>query len=341
LQIFKEKKNVNKILEIFKSALSVTFDQSIGHSYFDNHLDRWEYYNRVENKIPYKIDYLNKITKGGVSRKTVTIIYGGVHAGKTAHMCSLTADNLLNGNNVLFISNEMSAEEIGLRIDVKLFDASFDDVKSMPKDFFSKKINILKGKTIGKLVIKQYPTATAHTGHFRILLDELKLKQNFVPDIIYIDYLNICASEKIRMGATINSYTYMKAVTEEIRALAIERDLAIYTATQINRAALSSSDIDMEDVSESLGIAMSADMIYALSVSDELIAKNLILVKQLKNRYSDKNQNSKFFLNFDRTRMNFTDSDNPEAGIIEDAKNPIEDRKPFERPKRDFSKFNF
>ena len=349
LQIYKDKKNVNQILEIFKDALSVSFDQSIGHSYFDDDVERWEYYNRPENKIPYRIDYLNKITKGGVSRKTVNIIYAPVHAGKTAHMCSLAADNLLSGNNVLYISNEMAAEEIGLRIDVKLLDMSFDDVKSMDKEIFHKKISSIRAKTLGKLIVKQYPTSSAHVGHFRNLLDELKLKQNFIPDIIYIDYLNICASERLKMGTTINSYTVMKAVTEEIRALAIEKDVAVYTATQVNRSSMSSSDIKMEDVSESIGIAHAADLIYSLSADAHMIKKNQILVKQLKNRYSDKSKSTKFWLVFDRSRMNFTDAEKPEEGLIDDVdSNDDDDAEEFENPKpftpkirKDFSKFKF
>lgn len=325
VEIFEKKKNVGEILEIFKSALSVTFDSRIGHDYFNDAKERWLYYTKPEFKIPFKLDYMNKITKGGVSKKTLNIILGGPHAGKTAHMCSLTADNLFDGKNVLYITNEMAEEEIAARIDANLFDLELDHVRTMPKDHFERKVVSIKAKTAGRLIIKEYPGATAHVGHYRALLDELKLKQDFTPDIIYIDYLNICASQRIKMGTNVNSYTYMKTVSEELRGLAVEMNIPVYTATQINRGAHGSSDPGMADISESFGVNFTADFIYAIVATEEMIPRNRVLIKQIKNRYSDMNVLNKFFLGFRRAKMQFFDLEDPEEGLIDDSDKPVAD----------------
>ena len=475
VEIFEKKKNVGEILEIFKSALSVTFDNKIGHDYFNDAVARWEYYTKPEFKIPFKLDYMNKITGGGVSRKTLNLIIApphcvekstpikiryatkefqwkylevaiewvkhmfietivevfspdgwvevtdyiekGIHelyecvdlvtnkkvqvsanhlfetingwqfakdinkvqvltengyhdctvrktsktgeivditvnhenhryytntisshnSGKTAHMCSLSADNLSDGKNVLYITNEMAEEEIASRIDANLFDIDLDTVKTMNQDNFERKINSLKGKTLGRLIIKEYPTSTAHVGMFRALIDDLKLKQNFTPDIIYIDYLNICAAQGLKMGSTVNSYTLLKVISEELRGLAVERDLPIYTATQVNRGNFASSDINMDDIAESFALAFIVDFAYALIVTEEMIPRNQVLVKQAKNRYADKNVLNKFFLGFRRSKMQFFNLDNPEEGLIDDKTPNIDTSSNKEK----FSKFNF
>lgn len=329
-----------KILDVFKEALSISFDQKLGHDYIANAEDRWQYYHRVENKIPFRMEWFNKITGNGIARKTLTLIYAGTHVGKSAHMCSLAADNILNGNNVLYITNEMSEEETAMRIDAKLMDTDIPYIKTMDKEIFGKKIAALQRKSLGKLKIKEYPTATAHVGHFRALLDDLQLKQGFIPDVIYVDYLNICASQRLKMGANVNSYTYMKVIAEELRGLAVERDVAIVTASQFNRSASTSSDPGMDDVSESFGISFTGDLIYALVASDDLTKRGLILVKQLKNRYSDKGRFPKFLIGFDRLKMNFKDAEgaNDNDGEIPDL--PIVDKKESTGGK-DFSQFKF
>lgn len=319
IDLYESKKSLGNIPEILQNALAVTFNSSIGHDYFEDFEHRHEYYTRQEYKIPVRLDYLKRITKGGFSRKTLAIILGGVHAGKTAHMCSLASDALLDNQNVLFISAEMAAEEIACRIDANLLDISLDDVKTTGIANFTKGIGNLRKNTTGRLIIKEYPTATAHVGHFRALLNELLLKQNFVPDIIYIDYLNICASQRLSMGANVNSYSYMKVISEELRGLAVEKDVSIVTATQLNRAGFNSTDPNMEDIAESFGIAATADLIYSIVAPDDLISKNLVLIKQLKNRYSDKNQLPKFFLGFDRPKMRFYDAENATDGLIKDT----------------------
>ena len=336
--------NVNGILDVFKDALAVTFQQSIGHDYLEDAAARWEYYHRVENKIPFRMDLFNKITGNGLSKKTLTLIYAGTHVGKSAHMCSLAADNMLNGNNVLYITNEMSEEETAMRIDAKLMDTPIPQVRTMEKESYDRKIASIQRKNMGKLIIKQYPTATAHVGMFRALLDELKLKKGFVPDVIYVDYLNICASQRMKMNANVSSYTYMKVIAEEIRGLAVERDVAIVTASQLNRSASTSSDPGMDDVSESFGISMTGDLIYALVATPDLMEQNIILVKQLKNRYTDVNTNNKFFVEFERLKMNFRDAashhnaDNYDGPASKGVPTPQE---PDEEKRRDFSNFKF
>lgn len=317
-------KNLGQIPEMFREALSYQFNSSIGHDYFEDFEHRFDYYNKQEYKIPMRLDYLKKVTKGGFSRKTLQIILGGVHAGKTAHMCSLAADNILDGQNVLFISAEMAAEEIAARIDANLLDTPVNDVKEMDINSFTKGINRLRNETTGKLIIREYPTSTAHVGHFRQLLQDLELKKNFVPDIIYIDYLNICQSQRISLGSNVNSYTYMKVISEELRGLAVEKNVAIVTATQLTRAGFNSTDPSMDDIAESFGVAATADMIYTIVAPDELILRSQVLFKQLKNRYTDMNQNPKFLVGFDRPKMRFYDVDDPHEGlIIDNDKKPL------------------
>ncbi len=334
--------DTGQILEIFKDALSVSFDQHIGHDYIDDAQSRWEYYHRAQNKIPFRLDYFNKITAGGLAKKTLTLIYAGTHVGKSAHMCSLAADNILNSNNVLYITNEMSEEETAMRIDAKLMDTRIPEVKTMTKDIYQRKISSIQKKNIGKLIIKEYPTATAHVGHFRALLDDLKLKKGFVPDIIYVDYLNICASQRLKMGANVNSYTYMKVIAEELRGMAVERNVAIFTASQLNRSASDSSDPGMNDVSESFGISFTGDLIYALIATKDLIDRELILVKQLKNRYTDMNATPKFFVGFDRLKMHFKDADNIDEELYDvPATKGNSSYEPDDEKRRDFSNFKF
>lgn len=342
LDLHENKKTPGMIPDILREALAVTFSTSIGHDYFGDYEHRYEYYTKQEYKIPIRLDYLKKITKGGFSRKTLAIILGGVHAGKTAHMCSLASDALLDNQNVLFISAEMAAEEISCRIDANLLDIALDDVKTMDKESFAKGINAVRKKTTGRLIVKEYPTATAHVGHFRSLLNELALKQNFVPDIIFIDYLNICASQRLSMGANVNSYTYMKVISEELRGLAVEKDVAIVTATQLTRSGFNSTDPNMEDIAESFGVAATADMIYSIVAPEDLIQKQQVLFKQLKNRYSDKNTLPKFFVGFDRPKMRFFDIENATEGLVADISSAPMPGK-FDRGQKDnkFDGFKF
>jgi len=344
IRIFEsENKNTSEILNLFKDALSVSFDVSIGHDYFEDAIKRWEYYTKEEFKIPFRIEYLNKITKGGFSQKTLNLILASVHGGKTAHMCSLAADNLLDGKNVLYITNEIQEEEIGLRIDAKLFENHIGMIKDIPKSMFANKVKNLLAKTTGKLIIKQYSAGMSHTGIYRNLLDELKLKKNFIPDIIYIDYLNICSSERVKMSPSLNSYTYMKLVAEELRGLGIEKSIPIVSACQLTRSGAVSSDPGLDDISESFAIAATADLMYVLISGDDLKEQNLTLVKQIKNRYTDLNQTPKFLLGFDRATMTFKDAPNALLGLDDDEPKISSklDLSKRDEEKKDFSKFKF
>ena len=309
----------NALPDILSKALAVTFDNSIGHDYLSDADSRYEFYHRVEERIPFDLDYLNRITKGGLPNKSLNIILAGTGVGKSLFMCHCAAAALSQGKNVLYITLEMSEERIAERIDANLMDIPLDQIETLSKDMFTTKVDKISQKTQGKLIIKEYPTGQAHTGHFRGLLNELKLKKKFVPDIVYIDYLNICTSSRMKgLGGSINTYSYIKAIAEEIRGLAVEFDLPIMSATQTTRSGFSNSDPGLEDTSESFGLPATADLMLALVSNDELQALNQILVKQLKNRYSDPSVHKRFVVGVDRSKMKLSDVEDPEVGIMDD-----------------------
>lgn len=310
-----KKRNKGAIPDILKDALSVSFDVSIGHDYFEDSEIRYKYYTKREEKIPFALDYFNKITLGGVYRKSLNLFYGGVHAGKTGIMCSLAADHLRLGYNVLYISLEMSENQIAKRIDANLLDIPMNHFEGIDENSFINRLAVLHKKYNGRLKIKEYPTSAAHVGHFRALLNEYKFKQGFVPDIIYIDYLNIAASQRFKAGSNSNSYEYVKAISEEVRGLGVENNLCIFSATQFNRSNYASSDPGMDGVAESFGVGFSADCVYALVATKELIEQGKMMIKQLKSRYDDISRIPKFFVGFDREKMRFYDLDDAEVGI--------------------------
>ncbi len=295
------------ITELLSDALGVSFDTHIGHDFLDNAEERYEFYQRKEERIPFDIEYLNKITKGGIPRKTLNILMAGTGVGKTIGMCHMAAANLTTGHNVLYITAEMAEERIAERIDANLMDVEVDSLKDLSFERYSKKIEQIQSKTKGKLIVKEYPTSTAHAGHFRHLLKELALKKNFVPDIIYIDYLNICASQRLSGAQNVNSYTYVKAIAEELRGLAVEYNVPIWSATQVNRTGFSSSDMGLEDTSESFGLPATADLFLALIQTEELQELNQVMVKQLKNRYGDENINKRFVIGINKAKMKWYD----------------------------------
>ena len=302
-----EKHSNDAIPDILKDALAVGFDQHVGHDYIDDSEGRYEYYHRKENKIEFDLEMFNKITAGGVSNKTLNIALAGTGVGKSLFMCHYAASVLLQGKNVLYVTCEMAEEKIAERIDANLLNTNIKEVADLPKTVFEKKVNKLREKTQGKLIIKEYPTASAHVGHFRSLLSELKLKKNFVPDIIFIDYLNICASSRYRSAVNVNSYNYVKAIAEELRGLAVEFDVPIFSATQTTRSGFTSTDPDLTDTSESFGLPATADLMIALISSDELEQLGQIMVKQLKNRYNDPTYNKRFVVGIDRPKMRLYD----------------------------------
>ena len=304
----KTEKGEGTIPEILSEALGTSFDQAIGHDYIDNSDDRFDFYNKKENRIPFDLDYLNKITKGGLPNKTLNIALAGTGVGKSLFMCHCASANLQIGKNVLYITMEMAEERIAERIDANLMDYPIQSLSNLPKNVFNSKIEKLATSSIGKLIVKEYPTGAAHTGHFRALLNELKLKKNFKPDIIYIDYLNICASSRMRgLGGSINSYSYIKAIAEEMRGLAVEFNVPIVSATQTTRSGFSNTDVGLEDTSESFGLPATADLMFALISTEELDDLGQILVKQLKNRYNDPTKYKRFVIGIDRSRMKLYD----------------------------------
>ena len=302
-----EKHSNDAIPDILKDALAVGFDQHVGHDYIDDSEGRYEYYHRKENKIEFDLEMFNKITAGGVSNKTLNIALAGTGVGKSLFMCHYASSVLLQGKNVLYVTCEMAEEKIAERIDANLLNTNIKEVSELPKSIFEKKVNKLREKTQGKLIIKEYPTASAHVGHFRSLLSELKLKKNFIPDIIFIDYLNICASSRYRTAVNVNSYNYVKAIAEELRGLAVEFDVPIFSATQTTRSGFTSTDPDLTDTSESFGLPATADLMIALISSDELEELGQIMVKQLKNRYNDPTYNKRFVVGIDRPKMRLYD----------------------------------
>jgi replicative DNA helicase len=311
----------NSIPEILSEALGVSFDSHIGHDFIDDFNERYEYYHRVEEKVPFDLSLMNNITRGGLSRKSLNIILAGTGVGKTLAMCHFAAANLAMGKNVLYITMEMAEEKIAERIDSNLLNVASEDLQQLPRDLYEKKIERLRAKTTGKLLIKEYPTASAHVGHFRHVLNELNLKRNFVPDIIYIDYLNICCSSRIKPGSNVNSYSYIKSIAEELRGLAVERNLPIVSATQTTRSGYTNSDPGLEDTSESFGLPATADFMIALVRDDGMDERGQLMVKQLKNRYSDPANNRKFFVGVDRVKMRLFDlEDSAQDDIIDDSR---------------------
>ena len=292
---------------LLTEALSVSFDKHVGHDYIEQSDDRYEFYNRSEEKIPFDLDFFNRITKGGMPNKTLNIAIAGTGVGKSLFMCHVAAATLMQGKNVLYITMEMAEEKIAERIDANLMNISMDDLHDLPKHMYESKFEKVKKKTQGKLIVKEYPTASAHCGHFRSLFNELKLKKDFTPDLVFVDYINICASTRFRAGANVNSYTYIKAIAEEMRGLAVEYNLPIMSATQTTRTGFVSTDIGLEDTSESFGLPATADFMFALIQTEELEELNQMLVKQLKNRYADPTSNKKFIIGVDRSRMKLYD----------------------------------
>ena len=313
-------KSKGSIPQILSDALGVSFDNSIGHDFIVDVESRYEFYHRKEMKIPFDLDYLNRITGGGLPRKTLNILLASTGVGKSLFMCHMGAANLMDAKNVLYITLEMAEERIAERIDANLMDVDISDLRTLPYETYKKKIDRIKEKSIGRLIIKEYPTATAGSANFRHLLNELKLKKNFVPDIIYIDYLNICSSSRVKQGANVNSYTYVKSIAEELRGLAVEFDVPIVSATQTNRDGFDNSDIGMTNTSESIGLAATVDFMIALIVSDELKALNQIMVKQLKNRYNDPDKYKRFVLGVDKSKMKLYDAEEiAQKDIVDDT----------------------
>ena len=308
------------IPKLLSDALAVSFDSHIGHDFFEDLDNRYEFYHKKEHRIPFDLDYFNRITKGGLPRKTLNVALAGTGVGKSLFMCHCAAGNLTKGHNVLYITMEMSEEKIAERIDANLLNTTIDELMVLPKDTYQKKLSRIQSNTPGKLVIKEYPTATASTMHFRHLLNELKLKKKFVPEIIYVDYLNICGSSRLKYGQNVNSYTYVKAIAEELRGLAVEFNVPIVTATQTTRSGYTNSDLGLEDTSESFGLPATADFMFALISSEELQDMGQMLVKQLKNRYSDPTFNRRFIVGVDRAKMKLYDVEqHAQDDIVDDT----------------------
>jgi len=315
----------NALPDILQKALAVSFDTNIGHDYIENAEQRYDFYHEQESRIPFDLDYFNKITKGGLPNKTLNIALAGTGVGKSLFMCHVAANALTQGRNALYITMEMAEERIAERIDANLLNIPLDQLEYMSKPIMMTKVNEIANKTNGKLIIKEYPTGQANVSHFRALLNELKLKKNFIPEIIFIDYLNICASSRMKgMGGAINSYTYIKAIAEEMRGLAVEFNVPIMSATQTTRAGFGSSDPGLEDTSESFGLPATADLMFALISNDELAQQGHILVKQLKNRYNDPNKYKRFVIKVDRSRMKLEDAPDAEENLVQDG--PIMDK---------------
>jgi len=320
------------IPEILTEALSVSFDTHIGHDYMEQYEERYEYYHEKEEKIPFDLDFFNRITKGGLPNKTLNVCLAGTGVGKSLFMCHVAAATMLQGKNVLYITLEMAEKKIAERIDANLMNLTLDDVHDLPKRMYESRIEKIQKKTNGKLIIKEYPTASAHCGHFRALHNELLLKKSFRPHIIFVDYINICASQRFRYGSNVNSYTYIKGIAEEMRGLAVELNVPIVSATQTTRQGFTSTDIGLEDTSESFGLPATADLMFALISTEELEGLNQMLVKQLKNRYNDPTLNKRFVIGVDRAKMKLYDvaqkaqRDLVDSGQVEVEATVLEDR---------------
>ena len=305
-----EKKDITReaIPDILQKAIALTFDTSVGHDYIGDFAKRYDFYHRVEDRLPFDLEKFNLISKGGVPRKTLNIILAGTGVGKSMFMCHQAASALSLGKNVLYITLEMAEERIAERIDANLLNVAIDQLPNLPKDLFAEKVQRIASTTVGKLIIKEYPTASAHANHFRALLNELKLKKEFIPDVIFIDYLNICASARMKgLGGSVNTYSLIKAIAEELRGLAVEFNVPIFSATQTTRSGYSNTDVDLTDTSESFGLPATADFMFALISTEELERLNQIMVKQLKNRYNDPTANKRFLIGVDRSKMRLFD----------------------------------
>ena len=295
------------IPDILIEALGVSFDTHVGHDYIEQSSERYDFYHTVEEKVPFDLEFFNKITKGGMPNKTLNIVLAGTGVGKSLFMCHVAAATMMQGKNVLYITLEMAEKKIAERIDANLMNISLDDLHDLPKRMFTDRIGKIKKKTQGQLIVKEYPTASAHCGHFRALLNELALKKTFRPDIVFVDYLNICSSSRFKMGASINSYSYIKSIAEEMRGLAVEFNIPIMSATQTTRSGFVSTDVGLEDTSESFGLPATADLMFAIISTEELEKLNQMLVKQLKNRYNDPTTNKRFIIGVDRAKMKLYD----------------------------------
>jgi len=337
-----EKKNRDAIPSILSNALAVSFDNHIGHDYLSDYEARYESYHRKEDRIPFDLEYFNKITKGGLPNKTLNIALAGTGVGKSLFMCHMASACLLNGHNVLYVTMEMAEEKIAERIDANLLNVNIQDLTDLPKTTFENKVTKLSKKTQGTLIIKEYPTASAHSGHFKALLNELSLKKSFRPDIIFIDYLNICASSRYKSNLSVNSYSYIKAIAEELRGLAVEANVPIVSATQTTRSGYGSSDVELTDTSESFGLPATADLMFALISTEELEGLGQLMVKQLKNRYNDPTIYKRFIVGIDRAKMRLYDCEQSAQNDILDSGqdeeyNDYEDKK----PKKSFEGFKF
>tara|TARA_B100002019_G_scaffold200543_1_gene173834 strand:+ start:2949 stop:4328 length:1380 start_codon:yes stop_codon:yes gene_type:complete len=337
-----DKKNVDAIPNILSDALAVSFDNHVGHDYLEDYSDRFDFYHQREEKIPFDLEFFNKITKGGLPNKTLNVALAGTGVGKSLFMCHCASSALLQGKNVLYITMEMAEEKIAERIDANLLNVNIQQLTDLPRQMFETKVSKLASKTQGSLIIKEYPTASAHSGHFRALLNELALKKSFKPDIVFIDYLNICASSRYRGSISVNSYSYIKAIAEELRGLACEANVPVVSATQTTRSGYGSSDVELTDTSESFGLPATADLMFALISTEELEELGQIMVKQLKNRYNDLNMNKRFVVGVDRAKMRLYDCEQSQGGDLLDSGQDEEyDPEEKTQSKNKFSKLNF
>ena len=335
------KKNRDAIPSILSDALAVSFDNNIGHDYLQNYEERYEFYHRKEDKIEFDLEYFNKITKGGLPNKTLNIALAGTGVGKSLFMCHVASSALLQGRNVLYITLEMAEERIAERIDANLLNVPIQQLVDLPRQMFETKVNSIAKKTQGSLVIKEYPTASAHSGHFKALLNELALKKSFRPDIIFIDYLNICASSRHKANNSVNSYSYIKSIAEELRGLAVEFNVPIVSATQTTRSGYGNSDVELTDTSESFGLPATADLMFALISTEELEGLGQILVKQLKNRYNDPTIFKRFVVGIDRAKMRLYDVEQSAQKDIVDSGQEEEYNYEEKKPKKSFEGFKF
>ena len=336
-----EKKNRDSIPSILSDALAVSFDNHVGHDYLQDYEQRYESYHKKEDKIEFDLEYFNKITKGGLPNKTLNIALAGTGVGKSLFMCHVASSVLLQGRNVLYITLEMAEERIAERIDANLLNVPIQDIVDLPKQMFENKVANLAKKTQGTLIIKEYPTASAHSGHFKSLLNELALKKSFRPDIIFIDYLNICSSSRFKGGSNVNSYTLVKSIAEELRGLAVEFNVPIVSATQTTRSGYGSSDVELTDTSESFGLPATADLMFALISTEDLEGLGQILVKQLKNRYNDPTIHKRFVVGIDRAKMRLYDCEqSAQQDILDNGKDEEYDYEE-KKPKKSFEGFKF
>ena len=333
-----EKKNIDAIPSILSDALAVSFDNHVGHDYLQDFSERFDFYHQKEERIPFDLDFFNKITKGGLVNKSLNIALAGTGVGKSLFMCHMASSVLLRGSNVLYITLEMAEEKIAERIDANLLNIPIQQLTDLPRLMFENKVSKLAEKTQGSLIIKEYPTASAHVGHFRSLLNELALKKSFRPDIIFIDYLNICASSRYKSGVSVNSYSYIKAIAEELRGLAVEAQVPIVSATQTTRSGYGSSDVELTDTSESFGLPATADLMFALISTEELEELGQIMVKQLKNRYNDPTVNKRFVVGIDRAKMRLYDCEQSAQDDILDSGQ--EEEYTYEETKKSKDKFS-